>query len=67
VCLKGVEAYVIKDMEANLIISEDTQKAWQLHIMRKGDKSYWKVGDSLHNIPGMPGPAPIETFAIRWI
>jgi hypothetical protein len=67
VCLKGVKAYVLKDMEANLIISKDTQKAWQLHIMRKGDKSYWKVGDSPHNIPGMSGPAPIKTFAIQWI
>jgi hypothetical protein len=33
VCLKGVEAYVVKDMEANLIIGEDTQLAWQLHTI----------------------------------
>jgi hypothetical protein len=33
VCLKGVEAYVVKDMQANLIIGEDTQCAWQLHTI----------------------------------
>jgi hypothetical protein len=33
VCLKGIEAYVVKDMQANLIIGEDTQCAWQLHTI----------------------------------
>jgi hypothetical protein len=66
VCLKGVEAYVVKDMEANLIIGEDTQLAWQLHTIRNGGKGHWKVGDSLHCIPAIPGRAPMETFVAKW-
>jgi len=66
VCLKGVEAYVVKDMEANLLIGEDTQLAWQLHMIRNGGRSHWKVGDSLHCIPAIPGRAPTETFVAKW-
>ena len=33
ICLKGVEAYVVKGMKANLLIGKDTQLAWQLHTM----------------------------------
>ena len=35
VCFKGVEAYVIKGMEANMLIGEDTQLAWQLHTRQE--------------------------------
>jgi hypothetical protein len=47
VCLKGVEAYVVKDMKANMLIGEDTQQAWQLHIIQKETNKYWKLGDSV--------------------
>jgi hypothetical protein len=30
VCLKGVEAYIVNDMEADLLVGEDTQCTWQL-------------------------------------
>ena len=66
VCLKGVEAYVVKGMEANLLIGEDTQLAWQLHTIRPDGKRHWKVGDSPHCIPAIPGQAPAETFTVRW-
>ena len=51
VCLKGVEAYVVKGMVANLIIGEDTQLAWQLHTIRPNGTRHWKVGDSAYRIP----------------
>jgi len=66
VCFKGVEAYVVKDMEANLIVGEDTQLAWQLHTIREEGKRHWKVGNSPHCIPGIPGPTPTETFTATW-
>jgi hypothetical protein len=66
VCLKGVEAYVVKDMEANMLIGEDTQQAWQLHIIRKEMNKYWKVENSIHLIPGIPGFPPTETFSAQW-
>ena len=66
VCFQGVEAYVVKGMEANMLIGEDTQLAWQLHMIRPGGKRYWKVGDSPHLIPGMLGPVPVESFVARW-
>jgi hypothetical protein len=47
VCLKGVEVYVIKGMEANMIIGKDTQLAWQLHTIQT-EPVHWKVGDSMH-------------------
>ena len=53
ICLKGVEAYVVKGMEANLLIGEDTQLAWQLHTIRPDGKRHWKVGDSPHCIPAL--------------
>ena len=59
VCLKGVEAYVVKDMKADMLIGEDTQRAWQLHIIR-GD---WQVGDSPHRIPAVIAPSPAESFS----
>ena len=52
VCLKGVEAYMVQGMEADLLIGEDTQLAWNLSTMLEDSKSYWKVGKSLHCIPG---------------
>ena len=66
VCLKGVEAYVVKDMEANLIVGEDTQLTWQLHTIREEGRRHWKVGNSLHCIPAFPGPTPTETFTASW-
>jgi hypothetical protein len=65
ICLKGVEAYIVKDMEANMLIGEDTQQAWQLHIIQRETNKYWKVGDSIHLIPGIPGSPPMETSA-QW-
>ena len=67
VCLKGIEAYVVKDMEANMLIGEDTQLAWRLHTICNEGKSYWLVGDSLHRIPAVLGPAPTESFTARWM
>ena len=66
VCFKGVEAYIVKGMEANMLIGEDTQLVWQLHMIRPRGKRYWKVGDSPHLIPGMLGPVPIESFVAQW-
>jgi hypothetical protein len=57
---------MVKDMEANMLIGKDTQRAWQLHIIRKETNNYWKVGDSVHLIPIMPGPMPAETFSAQW-
>lgn len=64
--LKGVEAYMVKGMEANLIVGEDTQMAWQMHTIRPGGKRHWKVGDSPHCIPSIPGLAPKEAFTVKW-
>ena len=66
VCLKGVEAYVVKGMQANMIIGEDTQVPWQLHTRCLGGKRYWQVGDSAHHIPAIEGPAPCEAFTVKW-
>ena len=66
VCFKGVEAYVVKNMEANLIVGEDTQLAWQLHTIREGGRRHWKVGNSPHCIPAIPGSIPTETFTASW-
>ena len=66
VCLKGVEAYVVKDMEANLIVGEDTQLTWQLHTIWEEGRRHWKVSNSLHCIPTFPGPMPTETFTASW-
>ena len=66
VCFKGVEAYVVKGMEANMLIGEDTQLAWQLHTIHPGGKRYWKIGDSPHLIPGIVGPVLVESFVARW-
>ena len=54
-------------MEANLIISEDTQLAWQLHTIREEGRRHWKVGNSPHCIPAIPGPTPTETFTASWV
>jgi hypothetical protein len=64
--LKGVEAYIIKGMEANLLIGKDTQLAWQLHMIQPDGKRYWKIGDSPHCIPGIQGPVPNEAFTAGW-
>ena len=62
----GIEAYVVKGMEANMLIEEDTQLAWQLHTICPGGKRYWKVGDSPHLIPEVLGPVPVESFVACW-
>jgi hypothetical protein len=64
--LKGVEAYIVKDMQANLLIGEDTQRAWQLHTIRNVNNSHWKVRDSPHRILAVLGPSPTETFTVEW-
>ena len=46
VLLSSVEAYVVDGMKSELLIGEDTQKAWQLHTMRPPTGSYWQMGDS---------------------
>ncbi|KAF9503214.1 hypothetical protein BS47DRAFT_1244055, partial [Hydnum rufescens UP504] len=33
VLLAGIEAYIVDGMRSNLLIGENTQKAWQLHTM----------------------------------
>ncbi len=65
-CLKGVEAYVVKDMKADMLIGEDTQRAWQLHTIRSEQGSFWQVGDSMHRIPAVLAPTPAESFSTRW-
>lgn len=64
--LQGVEAYIVKDMKANLLIGEDTQTAWQIHTIRARESKYWKIGDSPHLIPGLPSPIPVESFTAQW-
>ena len=58
--LKGVKAYVVKDMEANMLIGKDTQMAWQLHMMHPEGTQCWKVGDLPHCIPGIQEPCPLR-------
>jgi hypothetical protein len=48
ILLQGVEAYVIKGMNANLLLGEETHGAWQLHTMRPEHEVYWQVGSSKH-------------------
>jgi hypothetical protein len=67
VCFKGVEAYIVKNMEANLLIGESMSQAWQLHTMHDGAASYWQVGNSPHRIPAALGPAPAEMFSVQWL
>jgi hypothetical protein len=67
VCLKGVEAYVVKDMEANLLVSKHTQCAWKLHTIHEDDSSYWRVRDSPHHIPTILAPTPVELFSAQWV
>ena len=66
ICLKGIEAYVVKDMKANMLIGKDTQLAWQLHTIWEEGKSHWKVGNLLHHIPAILGSTPKETFTASW-
>ena len=66
VCLKGIEAYVVKDMKANMLIGEDTQRAWQLHIIHGEKGNYWQVGNSPHRIPAVIAPSPAESFSTQW-
>lgn len=61
VCLKGVEAYVVKDMTANMLIGEDMQLAWQLNSIQNNGSRFWQVGLSAHLIPTISGPVPKET------
>ena len=53
-------------MEANMLIGEDTQLAWQLHTIRPEGKRHWQVGDSPHRIPGTQGSVPQEAFTASW-
>jgi hypothetical protein len=64
--LKGVEAYIVKGMDANLLIGKDTQLAWQLHTIRPEGKRHWKVRDSPHCIPEVQGSIPREAFMASW-
>ena len=66
ICLKGVEAYVVKNMTVNLLIGEDTQLAWQLNSIRNDGKRFWQVGTSEHQIPTIARPTPKETFSVQW-
>ena len=63
---KGIEAYVVKGMDTNLLISKDMQLAWQLHMIRPKGKQHWKVGDSPHCIPEVQGSVPREAFTTSW-
>ena len=65
ICLKGVEAYVVKDMTANMLIGEDTQLAWQLNSIRNNGNRFWQVGLSAHLIPAISGPVPKESFSVQ--
>jgi len=40
--------------------------AWQLHTLRPNSTRHWKVGDSPHCIPSVPGPVPKEAFTAQW-
>jgi hypothetical protein len=64
--LKGVEAYIVKGMDANLLIGEDMQLAWQLHTIRPEGKRHWKVGDLPHCIPEVQGSVPRKAFTASW-
>ena len=66
VCLKGIEAYVVKNMTMNLLIGEDTQSAWQLNSIWNNGKRFWQVGTSAHQIPCIAGPTPKESFSVQW-
>ena len=66
VLLRGVEAYVVDGMNANLLIGEDTHRAWQLHTMRPEHEAYWQVGDSPHCIAATLANRPTETFTANW-
>ena len=66
VCLKGVEAYIVKNMTTNLLIGEDTQLAWQLNSIQNNGKRFWQVGTSVHQIPSFMGPTPKESFSVQW-
>jgi hypothetical protein len=62
-----MEAYVVNNMEADLLVGEDMQCTWQLHTIWKDSRNYWQVGDSLHRIPAILAPAPIEMFTTQWV
>ena len=64
--LKGVEAYVVKGMKANLLIGEDTQSKWRLQTLRSAEGTCWQVGDSQHRIPSIAGTVVAESFAAGW-
>ena len=49
-----------------MLIGEDTQRAWQLHIICSEKGNYWQVGDSPHRIPTVIAPSPAESFSARW-
>jgi hypothetical protein len=65
VCLKGVEVYVVKEMQADLLIGEGTQQAWEIDTIRKG-KLHWLIGHSPHRVPAILEPTPTESFAAQW-
>jgi hypothetical protein len=64
--LKGVEAYVVKGMKANLLIGEDTQSKWQFQTLRTNEGTCWQVGNSPHKIPSVTGAVTAESFAAEW-
>ena len=65
ICLKGIEAYVVRNMTANLLIGEDTQLAWQLNTIWNNGKRFWQVGSSAHQIPTIAGSIPKEIFPVQ--
>jgi hypothetical protein len=64
--LKGVEAYVVKGMKANLLIGEDTQSKWRLQTLRTNEGTCWQVGNSPHEILSVNGAVMAESFAAKW-
>ena len=61
-----MEAYVVKDMKADMLIGKDMQRAWQLHTIHNEQGSFWQVGNSLHHILAVLAAAPAESFSARW-
>jgi hypothetical protein len=62
-CLKGVEAYIVKDMKAQMLIGEDTQSKWNLHTVHQDGERYWQVGKSPHRIAAVEGNIPSQEFS----
>src|SRR6266849_2227505 len=53
-------------MKADMLIGEDTQRAWQLHTIRSEKGNFWQVSDSPHRIPSVLAPSLAESFSAHW-